>query len=524
MINIRTEFEKSPYDYDRSTNFVDTLPFKEECYIQPNELSYYKTFNLKLSHIYDNLLYLYSRCSIPSYKIPSVFNGFIGVTGSSLGLYNASTDSDFFSAANLRSLDFTKNVATYKSNNKNYLIVNSLTSIDIIEHDLESQTASYKNKITTVDPISGELTFQKINTIASYKDFLYLSDEQIDIVYKYDLDRYFSNENIYKNQLFLINNVGNQGSRYDSIKFEKPQKLAINNDLIIIEDFDNKILKLYNTDLNFLSYKTLLSLYKEVSTFQSIKFENDNTFNIILSTGYYPFTINLETYQITQNNFVTLSSVLNNGERIIDIEYCSYEEDILYILTPNSLIKKWKNNPEKIIGRKKASDFGNGSKFRWFTTISNNISSNYIYIYLYNSTSKANQILVYSDNFNLITTLSDPNFNIFSREEVGVKKEEWNQSWVYNKSIRKMAENIEKLRSNIFYRFVLKEDIYEDFVYAKKIYNTEILSYSAVDYNNQFIVGINENFQSSVINRELEKLYDLEQNILDKHIFSILEV
>jgi hypothetical protein len=524
MISIKTEFEKSFYDYDKSTNFVDTLPFKSECYLQPNELSYYKTFNLKMSHIYDNLLYLYSRCSIPSYKIPSIFNGFIGVSGTSFGIYDSSTDSQFFSAANHRSLDFTKNATVYKANNKNYIIINSLSSLDIIEHDLELNEAFYKNKITTVDPISGELKFKKINSLMSYKNNLYLSDEQIDIVYKYDLERYFSNENIYKDQLFLLNNVGNQGDRYDSIRFEKPQKIALKNDLMVVEDFDNKILKLYNTDLNFLSYKTVLSLYKEVSTFQTIKFENDNTFNIVLSTGYYSFEINLENYQIIQNDFVSLSAVLNNGEKIIDIEYCSYEDDIFYILTPNSLIKKWKNNPEKIIGRKKASDFGNGSTFKWFTTINNNLSSNYIYVYLYNSTSKANQILIYNDNFNLITCLNDPGFEIYSKDEINVKKEEWNQSWVYNKSIRKMAENIEKLRSNIFYRFYLKEDEYEDFVYAKKVYNTEILAYSALNYNKEFVVGINENFQSSVINRELEKLYNLEQNILDKHIFSILEV
>ena len=49
MIDIELEFNKSGYDYDKSIDFIDKLPYSiEDASIQPNELSYHKTFNTKL--------------------------------------------------------------------------------------------------------------------------------------------------------------------------------------------------------------------------------------------------------------------------------------------------------------------------------------------------------------------------------------------------------------------------------------------------------------------------------------------
>ena len=87
MINIKTEFAKSNYNYDRRFDVRDILPFKNEYFIQPNELSYYKSFNIKLSYLYDNFLYLYSRCFISDFKVPTSYTGFIGVTGDDIGIY-----------------------------------------------------------------------------------------------------------------------------------------------------------------------------------------------------------------------------------------------------------------------------------------------------------------------------------------------------------------------------------------------------------------------------------------------------
>ena len=528
MIDIELEFNKSGYDYDKSIDFIDKLPYSiEDASIQPNELSYHKTFNTKLSYLYDNFMYLYSRCSIPSYNVPTTFNGFIGVTGSDFGIYDdISTMSKPFSSANNGNLDFAKNGIVYKNEKDNtyYLFVNCLTSINVIQHDSNlnlSKTSS--NIITTIDPISGELAFKKINSISiSENKYLCVSDEILDSVFKYDLDTYFSNDNIFKNasspfgsKLFLIDIVGGEGGRYDTIKFEKPKNVSSKDDLILIEDSGNKIFKLFNSDFNFLSYQTFISLYNNITSFQSIKFKNEDEIYGIVKNGYYVFDLNPENYTMKLNSFVSLSSSLSADEYIIDINFCNYEKNIIYILTNKNFIKKWDSKIYKSIGSKKAQDFGESSNFKWFTTISKNVSSDLIYIYTYNSTSSANQILVYTDELKLISNLSDRNFKVYSKDEILIKKQEWNQSWVYEKSIKKMVKNVETLKNTIAYNFIKKEDYYGNLINLARIYNKEALTcYDRVIYNEQFTLGLNENFQSSVVNRLLNRTHILEEDLL----------
>lgn len=523
MINIKTEFNKSTYNYDRRFDVRDILPFKNEYFIQPNELSYYKSFNIKLSYLYDNFLFLYSRCFIPDFKVPTSYTGFIGVTGTSIGIYQNTDVSEPFSDAGFGNIDNAKNAVVYKSEDSYYFFINSLSAINVLRYNGENNLCqACPNIITTVNPISGELTFQKINDISLFDGkYLCVSDEVLDAVYKYDLESYFSDENIFKSpkspfgrQLFLLDIIGGEGTRYNSIKFNTPQKIATHNDLILIEDFGNKIFKLYNSDLNFLSYKTFLSLYQTITSFQNIKFKDENTIYGITKDGYYMFDLNLENYQISLNTFKPLSSFLYNGEIVLDVEFCKYDSDIIYILTDKALIKKWEYSSE-IIGRKNAFDFGTNSKFKWMTTSVKNVSSDNIYIYSYNSTVNANQILIYSDQLNPISIFRNDDFNVYSKEEVYVKRDEWNQAWVYEKNLKKIAKNIDILKNNIQYNLIRKEGQYGSIDDIRKIYNQFSFDIESSNYSLDFVIGVNENFQSSVVNRELENVYKLEEDALN---------
>ena len=99
-------------------------------------------------------------------------------------------------------------IEIYKNEKDNiyYLFVNCLTSINVIQHDDNLNLSKTSlNIITTVDPISGELSFKKINSISiSENKYLCVSDEVLDSVFKYDLDTYFSNDNILCN-VYLMN-------------------------------------------------------------------------------------------------------------------------------------------------------------------------------------------------------------------------------------------------------------------------------------------------------------------------------
>jgi hypothetical protein len=529
MIDIELEFNKAEYiyDYDKSIDVFDVLPYSvNEVLIQPNELSYYKTFNMKLSYLYDNFMYLYSRCSIPNYDIPTTFNGFIGVTGTNLGIYNNVQSSKNFSFGGYYDLDFAKNAIVYKNKNNNmyYFFVNCLSSIYVMRHDEDMNFCQVcPNKITTVDPISGELSFKKINSLSILEDkYLCVSDEILDSVFKYDLETFFSDDNIFKsstapfrNKLFLMDIVGGEGGRYETIKFEHPKNIPTYNNLMLVEDYDNKIFKLFNSNFDFLSYKTFINLYNTISSFQSIKFKNEKEIYGVVKDGYYVFNLDQENYKITLNNFVSLSSSLSSGEVIMDVDFSKYEDNMIYVLTNKQFIKKWDSKLFKSIGTQKAVDFGQNSNFKWMTTISKNVSSDLIYIYTYNSTANANQILIYTDEFDLITNLSDRNFQVYPKEDVLIKKTEWNQSWIYEKNVKKLVRNIESLRNTICYSFIKKEDYYGNLINIEKQYSKDVLTcFDRIRYGEQFTIGLNENFQSSSVNRLLNEIHIIEEELL----------
>jgi hypothetical protein len=514
MIDIRTEFEKWNIEFDRSIDSKNILPYGPSLYqIQPNELAYHKTFNIKISYLFHNLMYVYSRCFIPNFVIPTRFKGFIGVLGNTLNIYQNTSTSNNFSNANYPELDIAENFIVYKNDQKNYLFFNSLTSISVLEHDLNNNAISYKSKITLIDPISGEISFKKINNLTSDDKHLYVSEGNLNIVYKYNLEKYFSNENVYKNKLFLEKSVGGAGDRYDPIKFKNPKNISFNKNILMVEDHDNKVLKFYQNDLNFLYYASLLNVYDKLSSFASIKFQNDTNIVGATKTGFYNFKFEKNT--IRSSKFVELSSFLSNNEEIIDINFSNYNENIIYILTNKSLYKNWNYDNIKRIGKKDAIDFGLNSKFKHFTTTFNTASSDIIYIYLYNSTSSSNQILIYDDDLDLISTLNNPDFQIYSEDDISIKKQEYNQSWVYNKNLKKLAKNYDLLKNNVSYKFVTEYDLNGNLKYLGRIYNTETLNYTNINYDNVHTIGINENFQSEVINRELDKIYDIGKDLLD---------
>jgi hypothetical protein len=524
MISIKTEFNKTDFNYDRTLYVVDTLPYTEEYIIQPNELSYHTSFNIKLSHLYDNFIFIYSRCFFPNFKIPTTYTGFIGVTGNDLGIYSNTNNSEPFVNAGFPNIDNAKNAVVYKKDSSYYFFMNCLSAISVLRYDGNNNMCQACSRIiTTVNPISGELKFQKINNISILDEkYLCVSDEKLDVVYKYDLDSFFAQENIFKsesspfgNNLFLLESVGGMGERYDSIKFNNPKKIPTYNNLILVEDHGNKIFKLFNSNLDFLSYKTLISLYNTVSSFESLKFKNETQLYGIVNNGYYVFDIDSETYRIGINNFQSLSSILYSGEKILDIEFCKYEKDIIYILTNRGLIKKWEKITGEIIGRKNANEFGTNSEFKWLATSTKTTSSDNIYIYYYNSNANANQILIYEDSLDILSVFENDDFDIYSRNDIMVKRNEWNQSWVYEKSIKKLAKNLEILKSNIYYNIIKKEGDFGSIVDIVKIYNNFVFDGSVINYEKDYSIGINENFQSSVINRELKKIYDIQVETLD---------
>lgn len=516
MNSIKQEFEKTEFKYDRIFEVGSNLPYSLEYLIEPNELAYYNTFNIKLSKLYDNFLYIYSRCFFPNYEVPTTFTGFIGSSGGNIGIYQDTNLSESFENSGYPSIDSAKGAVVYKKENYYYLFINSLSAISVLRYDDNYNFCQIcPNIVTTVDPISGEIKFQKISGIKILDEkYLCVSDEILDVVYKYDLETYFLNDNVFKspfapfgNKLFLLDSVGGRGGRYDSIKFKRPKNIETKNNLIFVEDFDNKIFKLYNSNFDFISYQTFLNLYESVSSFNTFRFKNENTIYATTSEGYCVFDINPSNYRISFNYFRSLSSFLYDDEKVLDIAFPKYEKNIIYFLTNRGFIKKWEDIENGIIGKKNANEYGENSEFKWFSTYSKNLSTENIQIFTYNSTASSYQILLFEDGLDLISNLDKDDFLVYSKNDVYVKKNEWNQAWVYEKTFKKLYKNLEILNDRIKYSIAIKKGDFGSILDIKKIYNLFLINNDPIiDF--KALNAVNENFQSSVLNRTISKIYD----------------
>jgi hypothetical protein len=121
------------------------------------------------------------------------------------------------------------------------------------------------------------------------------------------------------------------------------------------------------------------------------------------------------------------------------------------------------------------------------------------------------------DLFNAVTV----NSLVLPLSSVGINREEFVQDWVYNKSFTRLLQNHEVLYKSIKYKYKINLDRYGNLI------NTDggassftVTGLSGTDLANSFSVSqdnyihSNELVTSSVINRALTKLYDLQLEIL----------
>jgi len=521
MNAIDTEFQKIDLNYDRTATDVFQLPYNlDTVLIQPNELAVSRSFNIKIQKLYDNFLYLYGLCNVADFKIPRRYEGWVGYTNLEkqiLYLYNDDTTN---AVAVLSSVLFASNqaLAFYSTDSRyeqNLIFTNgqyiSLNGIDQRDGDYSPVNLIQQS---SVDPLSGSINFYNITGIAQYKaEQLFISDATYNNLYSYNLGGAISDDNIKNRQLFQLNVVGGRGTSQDRIKFNNIGKIAVAGDVVIVEDKGNKTFKVYDRNLNWLNSTITPTLFNAISTINAMAYsEKDNRLYIASNTSLFLLDISTD-YNLTSAKSYDFSSILTGNEYFVDIKFANYDKDVFYLLSTKNLYKKWITKPEKNIGMLKNSVFDDDN-FRWITT-SPGISGDDVLIYAVSQNLTRSYIAVYRDNLSLTTLFKTDNpLVVYSKEDVLIDPEEYNCSWIYNKSIKKMLYNMSLLVNNIGYRFFTNEDNTGTPVFLYRGYNNFFRYNAPLDTNKHANVFINENFQAETINRCFKQIYDYQQLVL----------
>jgi len=521
MNAIDTEFQKIDLNYDRTVTDVFQLPYSlDTILLQPNELAVSQSFNLKIQKLYDNFLYLYGLCNVADFKIPRRYEGWVGYTNLEKQILYLYDDSTTNAVAVLSSVLFASNqaLAFYSTDSRyeqNLLFTNgqfiSLNGINQRDGDYSPVNLIQQS---SVDPLSGSINFYNITGIAQYKaEQLFISDATYNNLYSYNLGGAVSDDNIKNRQLFQLNVVGGRGTSQDRIKFNNIGKIAVAGDVVIVEDKGNKTFKVYDRNLNWLNSTITPTLFNAISTINAMVYsEKDNRLYIASNTALFLLDISTD-YNLTSAKSYDFSSILTGNEYFVDIKFANYDKDVFYLLSTKNLYKKWITKPEKNIGMLKNSVF-NDDNFRWITT-SPGVSGDDVLIYAVSQDLTRSYIAVYRDNLSLTTLFKTDNpLIVYSKQDVLIDPEEYNCSWVYNKSIKKMLYNMSLLVNNIGYRFFTDEDNTGTPVFLYRGYNNFFRYNAPLDTNKHSNVFINENFQAETVNRCFKQIYDYQQLVL----------
>jgi hypothetical protein len=521
MNAIDTEFQKIDLNYDRTVTDVFQLPYSlDTILLQPNELAVSQSFNLKIQKLYDNFLYLYGLCNVADFKIPRRYEGWVGYTNLEKQILYLYDDSTTNAVAVLSSVLFASNqaLAFYSTDSRyeqNLLFTNgqfiSLNGINQRDGDYSPVNLIQQS---SVDPLSGSINFYNITGIAQYKaEQLFISDATYNNLYSYNLGGAVSDDNIKNRQLFQLNVVGGRGTSQDRIKFNNIGKIAVAGDVVIVEDKGNKTFKVYDRNLNWLNSTITPTLFNAISTINAMVYsEKDNRLYIASNTALFLLDISTD-YNLTSAKSYDFSNILTGNEYFVDIKFANYDKDIFYLLSTKNLYKKWITKPEKNIGMLKNSVF-NDDNFRWITT-SPGVSGDDVLIYAVSQDLTRSYIAVYRDNLSLTTLFKTDNpLIVYSKQDVLIDPEEYNCSWVYNKSIKKMLYNMSLLVNNIGYRFFTDEDNTGTPVFLYRGYNNFFRYNAPLDTNKYSNVFINENFQAETVNRCFKQIYDYQQLVL----------
>jgi len=365
-----------------------------------------------------------------------------------------------------------------------------------------------------IDPLSGSLYFQDITGIASDNDkILFVADSTLNNVYSYNLYDTISDDNVKRQQIFLLNYIGGKGTTYDKFKFNTIGKLLFTGSELIVEDKGNKCFKIYDKNLNWYNTVFLKTLFESAGNFSAITYRAPSR-NIYACNAKNLYILNYSTdFNIVSSNSYNYSTIFASDENIVDIKFTSYEDNIFYIFTNKAIYKKWTTEPEKNIGISPLSLF-NSNTIKW-GTLTGGISADTLYVFNTNASLSSSNLAIFQDDLNLISILNNQDLSIYDKNDIIIDGDEYNQAWVYNKSFKKLMYNIILLISNIGYKFYEGEGPNQAPLYVNREYNRFFVDDISVDINTFANICINENFQAAAVNRCLQKIYNYQQAILD---------
>jgi len=477
---------------------------------QANDTVSSDLINLKLSHLYDNFIYLYQASLISSNVIPVSSTGVAGITANSTDFKwhkNAYTSTFIPLSSNNRFIGLDKTDLLFLIKNEDIdqysILMSCISSIAVFNFD---ESASYFTRnfaLNEVDPGLGTY-YQCITAFESIDQNLFVLDSSLNKIVKYDASGLYTNDIITRNSLRYLNSIGNFGPSTSKLEFNSPTGLTSYDKNLYVLDSGNKCVKMYDSNLNWLgTYRLSIDL----ADLRPVDIAADNLGNIFVLTdkNFIKYDNTFQSKQI----FDTASTY--PGEIFKKIVFSKYNKDIFYLISNLNVYKKFASTPSDLIGKYLLYLFNYNLPndiITGFSSVATDTGDRNVIFTLNGNTGKLGNFF---DNLNLYDILRIRHFDIYNLDQIKLNSEEYFQNWVFNKAISKLLINHMRFRDQIIGKFIGSQDGQGNIVFEGTRYLLpDELDSIIFQQDLAFYIGANELTTTSVFNRIIKKIYDVQ--------------
>jgi hypothetical protein len=360
----------SNYSKDRDVNEILTLPFNADSILfGGNDFLTYNLFLDKLKKLHDNNIFVYTKLFMANNDLPvKLLSGGEVMDYSYACIPNSNTpkltavsslvQSVPFSTSSVESIKELGNIKRFVARLKDDIPTDY--AVFAITDSGFTTLSGNKNECEILETYSpfiesneNELAFGLLNDITLSNGYAFITDELNSVIYKYDVSGYYNGDLALANKRNLIEILGGDGPQGSKNLFKTPKHITSNESVIIINDSGNNVLKVFDTNFNYITRITSLPLSKEPVAALQI----NNFFNTL-----YVFTRDLQSRQlnlyIIDLNCYKILEVhkavevpLQNTEVINTVEFSKVNTDYYYICTDRNVYKLFVNKPKVLIGR-----------------------------------------------------------------------------------------------------------------------------------------------------------------------------
>jgi hypothetical protein len=486
------------------------LPYTfDEIKINPNEFGVSSIYNNFLKKLYECLEYLKYNTRILNTKTPSLYYGWLGLNASTLS-----------SGISWQTLDYKYSIEAYSDPDKytGRSIINALgkqyngfinikdiaetNSLIFVLDDKGFRIFKNSNKLKRInfdnqDEITNTLTEIISFDVSDNGKMIYLLDQVQNKVYRIDMD-FDSTNSLYESYNPILSftlNIGTYGDETDPFTFNNPTQLIYNNKMVYVLDYNNQCVKVYSENLEWI-YTCNPAIFKT---------------DIPISIAVHPITRFL--YVLTEKNVYVYRHKSKSSPSIFSIQNIQnlipkkifFDEagEFFYIITENSTTEKF-SAVFKYTALGLYMDFLEIPNAKYVT---GKKGKNRNILLAHN-----NAIIKCQEITDILKTGEGLDINYWSLNQILIKNDEMVQDIVLNRSLSRLCQNIINFRNSL----ESKLELTKEFTPAGEIsyFRTYPIKASTRPNlgteieNNQIAVGVNELHTPSVINKELQKIYD----------------